>query len=122
MRSEPRVPRVHPLLWLAVRAIIALILARGALIFLLHGKTEFARLERPDSARWFLGLAEILGAALFLFSRTLMAGALLLVTTLAWAAGFHFALALPSSSLWVFLLIVLSLFAASRWEASRRSA
>jgi hypothetical protein len=95
----------------ALRWLFGLTLGAAALSFLVHGRAAFERLRQPDAARIVLASAEIAGAVLFLFRRTVLAGALVLLVVLAWAAGFHFALGLPSHHLWLYLAAVLALAA-----------
>lgn len=94
--------------WLltALRAMAAIALARGAVVFLRHGQAVLAHMGLPDFARIALASAEIAGAALFLFGPTAVMGGVVLLAVLAWAAGFHFAAGLPSQTLWVFFLVV----------------
>jgi hypothetical protein len=99
-----------------VRWLLALVLGAAALAFLLHGRVGFARLGGRDEARIALGCAEMTGAGLFLFRRTMLAGAVVLLIVLSWAAGFHFARGLGSHQLWVYLSGVLALTAASHWN------
>jgi hypothetical protein len=117
MQSEGSIgspTRALGVLLLVARWTMAILLGVGALVFLLHGRADFARLGRPDGARIALGCAEMAGAGLLLFARTVRAGSLLLLIVLAWAAGFHFAVGLSSGVLWIFLLAVLAILAATR--------
>ena len=95
--------------WTGARWLLGLALGAGAMSFLVHGRAAFARLRQPDEARILLAGAELAGAVLFLFRRTLLAGALVLLIVLAWAAGLHFALGLASLRLWLYLAAVLAL-------------
>ena len=98
----------------AVRGFVALMLVRGTFLFLRHGRELMAHLGRPDAARIALSAAEIVGAALFLFAPTVLAGGLTLLVVLAWAAGFHFAVSGGSGALWFLLFVVAGLAAATR--------
>jgi len=109
--KEPRADRsrmANGVLILA-RSAIAALLAFGAWMFLLHGRRWFERPGRPDWARVLLCWAEIVGAFLFAFPRTAAAGALVLLSALAWAAGFHFALGQSTGMLWPDFAIVATL-------------
>ena len=106
----------------AARWLLAIALALGALSFLVHGRGAFARFGRPDGARIALAAAELAGAVLFLFRRTILAGALVLLVVLAWAAGFHFALGLGATNLWLSMAAVLVLSAATSARSFRRTA
>jgi len=90
----------------------------GALAFLLSGREAFARFGRPDGARVALALCEVAGGLLFLFRRTSLLGATLLFGVLAWALGFHFALAVPARMLWIDLAVVVLITAS---QLARRS-
>jgi hypothetical protein len=113
MRSDGNRARVDWLL-AGARLLVACWLAWGALVFLRHGRGAFAHLGRPDSARVAIALAEIVGAALFLFGRTALAGGLALSLLLAFVAGLHFAAGGEARMLPVFLFAVLALTAATR--------
>jgi hypothetical protein len=97
----------------AARVALGMFLAGGALLFLLKGRADFARLQRPDAARVALCAAEFAAAGLFLFCRTALAGGVGLAVVLAWAAGFHFARGLPAGGLLLSLAAVLALSAAT---------
>ena len=112
-------PRGLDLALLALRGIVAAFLGVAAAMFLLHGRGAFARLGRPDEARIALAAAELLGAALFVLSRTALAGGVLLVAVLAWAAGFHYALATRSGHLWLYAAAVAALLAATYLRRAR---
>ncbi len=101
----------------SARWLLASALAFGAVSFLVHGRGVFARFGRPDGARIALAGAEFAGAILFLFRRTVLAGALVLLIVLAWAAGFHFGLGRGAAKLWLYLAAVLVLSAATRTES-----
>jgi hypothetical protein len=116
----PPRPRALRVLLTAGRWVLGAALGFGALSFLVHGRAVFTRLGQPDGARIALAGAEILGAALFLFRRTALAGGAVLLIVLAWAAGFHFALDMGSLRLWIYLAAVLVLAAATRAEGVRR--
>jgi hypothetical protein len=105
----------------AARAAAAAWLGTGALGFLLHGRAAFARLGRPDDARIAIACVELVGAALFLFTRTAPAAGLVLSLLLAWVAGFHFAVGWGSRSLYLYLAVVLALTAATRAVSPARS-
>ncbi|HMF08303.1 MAG TPA: hypothetical protein VKJ00_04155 [Thermoanaerobaculia bacterium] len=105
-RESRRSPRIALLLDVA-RWGVGGFLAFGALAFLLSGREAFARFGRPDGARVALALCEIAGGLLFLFRRTLLPGAALLFGVLAWALGFHFALAVSARMLWIDLAVVI---------------
>jgi hypothetical protein len=96
---------------LAARALVALLLAKGALAFLLHGRGVFAHLGRPDGVRIAIGCIELLGAALFIWKRTAVAGGVVLSLLLAWVAGFHYAVGWGSMLLFLFLAAVFALTA-----------
>ncbi len=113
-------PRALRVVLAAGRWLLGAALGLGALSFLVHGRPVFTRLGQPDAARIALAGAEFAGAALFLFRRTMLAGGVVLLIVLAWAAGFHFALEMGSSRLWVYLAAVLVLAAATRAESARR--
>jgi len=102
--------------WLLVgaRLLLAFWLAKGAIVFLLHGREVFAHLGRPDAARVAVALVELAGAALFLFARTAVAGGLVLSLLLAWVAGLHFAAGWEGRMLYLFLFAVLALTVAAR--------
>ncbi len=114
--------RTLALLATAARWLLAAALAFGALSFLVHGRGVFARYGRPDAARIELACAEFFGAVLFVFRRTALAGGLVLLIVLAWAAGFHSALGLGTANLWLYLAAVLALSAATRAPSPRRPA
>jgi hypothetical protein len=94
--------------WLltALRALAAIALARGAVIFLRHGQAVLVHRGLPDFARIALSSAEIAGAVLFVFGPTAVIGGVVLLAVLAWAAGFHFAAGLPSQTLWILFFFV----------------
>ena len=98
---------------------VAAFLGATAALLLLHGRGAFARFGKPDEARVVLAAAEVLGAALFALSRTAMVGGVLLLVVLAWAAGFHYALAMRSDRLWLDALVVAALLAATYWRRAR---
>lgn len=104
---------------LVLRGLVAAFLGIAAALFLLHGRGAFARFGKPDEARVALAAAEVLGAALFALSRTAMAGGVLLLVVLAWAAGFHYALAMRSDRLWLDAVVVAALLAAMYWRRAR---
>lgn len=108
------------LAWLlaGARLLVAFWLAKGALVFLLHGREVFALLGRPDAARVAIVIVEIAGAALFLFARTAWAGGLVLSLLLAWVAGLHFAAGWEGRMLYLFLFAVLALTMATRTRAA----
>jgi len=106
--------RRRRILLIAARAVVAVWLGMGALGFLLHGRATFARLGRPDEARIVIGCVELAGAAFFLFTRTALSAGLLLSLLLAWVAGFHFAVGWGSWILYLYLIAVLGLTAATR--------
>ena len=122
--SAPGSRRARALRVLLTLARLCLGAALGvaALSFLLHGRGAFARFGRPDEARIALASGELAGAALFLFRRTALAGGLVLLIVLAWAAGFHFALGQAARNLWLGLAAVIALSAATRVESLRRKA
>jgi hypothetical protein len=105
----------------AARAAVAVWLGRGAFVFLLHGRAVFEHLGRPDGARITIVCAELAGAILFLFTRTAIAGGLVLSVVLAWAAGFHFAVGEASRMLYVFLFGVLALAGGTRALAAQEN-
>ena len=76
----------------ALRVALGALLGYQALAFLLAGRAAFARLGYPDAARVALGTLELLAALSIVHPRTFLAGAVGLIGTLSWAAGFHFAL------------------------------
>jgi hypothetical protein len=117
MRSEGNRTRLG---WLLAgsRLLVASWLAWGALVFLRHGRGAFAHLGRPDAARVGIALVELVGAALFLFARTAIAGGLVLSLLLAWVAGLHFAAGWEARMLYVFLFAVLALTAATRTQTA----
>ncbi|HWZ86304.1 MAG TPA: hypothetical protein VN032_08885 [Thermoanaerobaculia bacterium] len=90
----------------AARVVLALLLGGGAVLFLVHGRGHFARLGLPDSGRVALACAEIAAAALFVFRRTMPAGAVGLLMVLAWAAGLHFGVREPAAGLYVDMVLV----------------
>jgi len=75
-----------------VRIGLAAVLGVRALAFLLVGRASFERLGYPDAARLALGGLEAAAAVLLVHPRTFLLGAIGLIGTLSWAAGFHFAL------------------------------
>jgi len=109
--------------WLltAARAVVAVWLGRGALVFLMHGRAVFESLGRPDGVRIAIVCVELAGAILFLFTRTAIAGGVVLAILLAWVAGFHFAVGEASRMLFVFLSAVLALSGATRTLLARES-
>lgn len=106
----------------AARLLVALWLGWGALVFLRHGRAVFAHLGRPDAARVGICLAELSGAALFLFARTATAGGLVLSLLLAWVAGLHFAAGWEARMLYVLLFVVLALTTVTRARTAGESA
>lgn len=119
--SGPRLPRPRgvDLALLVLRGLVAAFLGIAAALFLLHGRGAFGRFGKPDAARVALAAAELLGAALFALSRTAMAGGVLLLAVLAWAAGFHYALAMRTGRLWLDAVVVAALLAATYWQQAR---
>jgi hypothetical protein len=115
-RARPPARRARTLAGVvaAARALLAILLAKGALSFLLHGQAVFAHLGRPDEARIAIAVIELLGALLFLWRRTALAGGVVLSLLLAWVAGFHFGVGWDSSMLLLFLAAVLGLIALTR--------
>ena len=83
-----------------------------ALAFLAGGRAAFERLGYPDAARVILGGLELAAALLILHPRTLAVGAIGLLATLSWAAGFHFALRARTGPLLADLALVALLLAA----------
>lgn len=118
--SRSKRARALGILLTVLRWGLGVALATGALSFLLHGRGVFARLGRPDGVRIALACGELAGAALFLFRRTALAGGVVLLIVLAWAAGFHFAVGMAARGLWLNLAAVLALSAAGRAESWRR--
>ncbi len=88
------------------RAAMSLLLGGGGILFLLHGRSHFARLGLPDSGRIALASAEIAAALLFVFRRTMGFGAIGLLLVLAWAAGLHFGIHEPAANLYVDMALV----------------
>jgi hypothetical protein len=119
--NESSGPRGRRALLIAARAAGAAWLGTGAFGFLLHGRAAFAHLGRPDEARIAIACVELVGAALFLFTRTALAAGLVLSLLLAWVAGFHFAVGWGSRMLYVYLAAVLALTAATGAFSFRRS-
>jgi hypothetical protein len=119
--SGPRLRRPGgvDLALLVLRGLVAAFLGIAAALFLLHGRGSFARFGKPDDARVALAAAEVLGAALFAISGTALAGGILLLVVLAWAAGFHYALAMRSDRLWLDAVVVAALLAATYWRTAR---
>lgn len=76
----------------AARIGLATLLGAQSLAFLVAGRAAFARLGYPDAARVALGSVELAAAVLVAIPRTFFAGAVGLIASLSWAAGFHFAL------------------------------
>jgi len=106
----------------AARAAVAAWLVTGGLGFLLHGRAAFAHLGRPDAARIAISCLELAGAAFFFWTRTALAAGLVLSLLLAWVAGFHFAVGWGSRTLYVYLIAVLALTAATKTLSPQRSA
>ena len=76
----------------ALRVGLATVLGFQAGAFLLVGKRGFERLGYPDAVRVALAVLELAAAILTVIPRTFFVGAVGLIATLSWAAGFHFAL------------------------------
>jgi hypothetical protein len=102
-------PGIRRGLLTAARVLVAILLGKGALAFLLYGRSVFAHLGRPDEVRVAIVGIELLGAALFLWKRTAVAGGVVLSLLLAWVAGFHYAVGWGSTWLFVFLAAVFAL-------------
>ena len=111
--------RAVDLALLVLRGVVGVFLGVAAVLFLLHGRGAFARLGKPDEARVVLGAAEAIGSALFVLSRTALAGGVLLLVVLAWAAGFHFGMAMSPGHLWVYAAVVASLLSATYVRSAR---
>ena len=118
--SRSKRARALGILLTVLRWGLGVALAAGAFSFLLQGRGVFERLGRLDGARIALACGELAGAALFLFRRTALAGGVVLLIVLAWAAGFHFAVGMAVRGLWLNLAAVLALSAATRAAPWRR--
>ena len=118
-RPQPGRRRGLGLALVVLRGVVAAFLGAAAMLFLLHGRGAFARFGRPDEARIALACAEILGSALFVLSRTALAGGVVLLGVLAWAAGFHYALAQSAERLWMDAAAVAALLAATYFREAR---
>ena len=106
---------------LVLRALAGAFLGVAAVLFLLHGQGAFARFGKPDEARVALGAAEAVGSVLFVFSRTALAGGVLLLVVLAWAAGFHYGLAMSTWRLWLDATVVAALLAVTYLRFGRNT-
>src|SRR5215472_3083253 len=93
----------------AARVLVAIVLAKGAFAFLMHGRAAVAHLGRPDEVRIAVGWIELVGAALLPWKRTAVAGGVVLSLLLAWVAGFHYGAGWRSGLLFVFLAAVIAL-------------
>jgi hypothetical protein len=111
-------PRLRRGLLTAARILVAILLAKGALAFLMHGRALFAHLGRPDEIRIAVGWIELVGAALLPWKRTALAGGVVLSLLLAWVAGFHYGAGWGSGLLLVFLAAVIAL---TLWTINRRA-
>jgi len=101
-----------------VRIGLAALLGLRALAFLLVGRASFERLGYPDAARLGLGGLEVTAAIFLLHPRTFLLGAIGLIGTLSWAAGFHFALRAKNWPLLATVALVALLVAARGREAA----
>ena len=106
---------------IAVRSAFAVLLFSQAVALLLQPEA-FTRLGYGDGARRALALAECAAALLVLWPRTFAAGAVAMIATLAWAAGFHFGLHRGSSKLLFLMTLFALLLAGERAHARRRKA
>ena len=106
---------------IALRGGLATVLGFQAGAFLLVGKRGFERLGYPDSARIALAVLELASAILTVIPRTFFVGAVGLIATLSWAAGFHFALRARNWPLIAGAVVLAALLAArARADGARR--
>ena len=105
-----------------VRILLAALLGLRALAFLFAGRASFERLGYPDAARLALGGLEAAAAIFLLHPRTFLLGAIGLIGTLSWAAGFHFALRAKNWPLLAAVALVALLVAARSVPARGKEA